>query len=212
MFLLYRTSSQPVMITGLLIGSQIDECLRRAGGARDSGDRSWALKAGAVVSSRTWSVGSTRCGERIAAGPMASGLDGPRPAAWPRSSSSVVSLRHVGSTGTVSASAPSDCNIPTSASVISPTTTSPTYSPLATDSSDRDAPSAGLTTSRSRVSCPTPRGRTSCAPAPPPRPSRPAATKDGWWHRDPIARLDDRRIRGSDTYDGAMNTRWSDEQ
>ncbi len=184
MFLLYRTCSQPVMITGLLIGSQIDEYLRRAGGARDSCDRSRTLKAGAVVSSRTSSVGSPPCGELVAAGPMASGLDGPRPAAWPRSSSSVVSLRHVGSTGTVSASAPSDCNIPTSASVISPATTSSTYSPPATDSSDHDPPSAGLTTFRSRVSCPTPRGRTSCAPAAP-RPSRAAATKDGWWHRDP---------------------------
>jgi len=38
-----------------------------------------------------------------AAGPVASGLDGPRRAAWPRSSSPDASLRQVGSTRTVSA-------------------------------------------------------------------------------------------------------------
>ena len=60
--------------------------------------------------------------------PAACGPDTPRPGPWPRSSSPAVSLRHVGSTGTVSAtSAPSDCKTPTSASVISPAITHSTY-------------------------------------------------------------------------------------
>ena len=68
-----------VTFTELLIGSQSEECTRRAGGARDSRDRSRTPAAGPVVSWRTPRVGSPRCGMVGAAGPMATGLDGPRP-------------------------------------------------------------------------------------------------------------------------------------
>src|SRR3982074_485125 len=64
---------------------------------------------------------------------------------------------HDASSGRGSTSAPSDCNIPTTASVISPaTTTRPTYSRLAIDSSNRAAWRGALTGFRSRDSHPMP--------------------------------------------------------